>query len=158
VASALRKNGAGLPGTATDVSLTLAGDTTWEEWVAGLRLLGRMDRAIQWWIGDMVNWGEERFGERFAQGVEALGLAPHTVVNYAWVARAVPVSRRRELLTFEHHAVVAPLAPEEQVAWLTTAEQRHLSTRELRAHLRSGSPEFRRHCPSCTCRPPDEAF
>jgi hypothetical protein len=157
VASALRKNGAGLPGTATDVSLTLAGDTTWEEWVAGLRLLGRMDRAIQWWIGDMVNWGEERFGERFAQGVEALGLAPHTVGNYAWVARAVPVTRRQAALSFEHHAVVAALPPEVQVGWLIVAMNKDLSTRELRAHIRSKTAEFRRHCPSCTCRPADEA-
>jgi hypothetical protein len=158
MASALRKYGAGLPGEATDVSFSTTFGTTWDQWVDALRLLGRMDRAIQWWIGDMVNWGEEHFGERFAQGVEALGLAPHTVVNYAWVARAVPVSRRREALSFEHHAVVAAFAPEEQVAWLTTAEQRHLSTRELRAHLRSGPPEFRRHCPSCTCRPADEVL
>jgi N6-adenosine-specific RNA methylase IME4 len=96
------------------------------------RLLGRIGRACQWWIGDWLNYGERRYGEKYSQGVEATGLEYQTLANFAWVARRVEPSRRREDLSWGHHAEIAALEPGEQDRLLEQAVAEELSVRELR--------------------------
>jgi hypothetical protein len=42
--------------------------------------------------------------------------------NYAWVARRFELSRRRDTLTFGHHAELAALREPEQGSWLDQAQ------------------------------------
>jgi hypothetical protein len=63
--------------------------------------------SLQWWLGDWWQYGS-RFNRR--DEIAALfGLEPHTIENYAAVCRRFDVSRRRERLTFSHHAEVASM-------------------------------------------------
>jgi len=113
---------AGLPGTVTLTSWTPPGGLAYDEWVASGRLLGKINRALNWWIAAWVLYGEGHFGERFAQALDDTGLAPQTLQNVLTVARAFPESRRRETLTFAHHAELASLDADAQDRWLDQAE------------------------------------
>lgn len=98
--------------------------TTWE----------KMRNAMPWWLGDLINMGEAKYGEKYAQVVEVTGVPVEQLANYANVARKV--SFRNENLSWSHHKHVAPLEPSEQREWLDTAEAEGWTSSELRDHLK----------------------
>ncbi|MBV9680225.1 MAG: hypothetical protein JO046_00425 [Solirubrobacterales bacterium] len=112
-----------------------------EEWREAGEALGRLERSVAWWIGDWWAFGEHRYGSRKAlvESEDWDGPSLQTCANAAAVCRAFETSRRREALTFRHHAEVAGLALDEADRLLDWAEAplaatgRPLSTRELRA-------------------------
>ena len=55
-----------LDGILTDKGWTLPPDLTVDAWSAAGTTLGRLERAIQWWIGDWWIYGEHHYGERKA--------------------------------------------------------------------------------------------
>ncbi len=68
-------------------------------------------------------FGERRFGTRYRSAIEATDLDYQTLRNYAWVARNVDAGRRREELSFQHHAEVA--VPARTRAGPVAAPRRH---------------------------------
>jgi hypothetical protein len=113
--------------------LVIRGKMTAQEYAGLLATLGGMARNHQWWVGDALVDGEKRFGEdEYSQLVESADLEPHTLTNYRWVAASVEPSRRREDLSWSHHAEVARLAPETQTLMLAEAVERSWGVRELR--------------------------
>jgi hypothetical protein len=86
--------------------------------------LGTVERAVGWWIGDWWAYGH-RYDDRKAI-VEApgwTGSSFQTCMNAASVCRAFEPSRRREVLSFKHHAEVAALSPKEADEVLDECEQ-----------------------------------
>jgi hypothetical protein len=127
----------GLPGTVTVTSLTLKGDLSYEEWERSCKLVGRVGRGVQWWVADLVMYGEKKFGERMAQGVEAMGYDARTLTNIAWVAERIEPARRRAELSFGHHQVVAALdAKPDQDTWLEKAIKKGWTRAELRQAMK----------------------
>lgn len=127
-------------GSVTATSLYLDPSTSYEAWEALGAMLGRLNHASAWLIGDWVDFGERAYGEKYAQAVEDTGLALQTLMNYASVARRVPPERRRATVPFSFHAVVAALDPAEQEKWLEKAEEEGLTRRNLEAAV-TGRPE-----------------
>lgn len=93
-----------------------------------------------WAIGDWILAGEKLYGERAAQGVEATGRSKATLQEYARVAQRFPPPRRRLILSFSHHQLVAAREPEEQEEWLDRAEANRWSKEELHGMLRAALP------------------
>ena len=65
-------------------------------------------------------------------------MTPYTygaLMNIAYTARQVEISRRRENLPFSHHAEVACLKPEQQEVVLAKAEAEEMSRQEVRAEV-----------------------
>jgi hypothetical protein len=114
------------------LSLPLDPDLPYDRWATMGRALGLMDRAGRWWIGDWLNYGEQRYGERHAQALDDTGLAYGTLRNIAWVARRFPPSRRRDTPAWYMHAEGASLPPEQQDVWLDAAEAGHWTRQQLR--------------------------
>ncbi len=94
-----------------------------------------MSRASAWWLGDWIVYGERSYGERYKTALELTSLDYQTLRNYAWIARSFPLSRRRDKLSFQHHAEVASLTEAEQDLWLQRAERLQWSRAELRRNL-----------------------
>jgi hypothetical protein len=109
----------------------------YDEWVAVGRDLQRVGRAWQWWIGDWVLYGEKRYGDKYAEAIELTGMEYQTLRNVVSVSRAVELSRRRDNLSWSHHAEVASLDPARQEEWLDRADTEHLTVERLRSALRS---------------------
>jgi hypothetical protein len=67
------------------------------------------DHGVSWWIGDWWAFGEQRYGDRKAitEADDWDGPAFQTCADAAMVCRAFETSRRREVLSFTHHAEVA---------------------------------------------------
>lgn len=120
----------------TETGLELPAQFDYERWRETGHFLGRVHRANGFWIGDWYVEGEKRYGHEMAQAVDEIGLSDKTIRNYAWVAERVPLERRREDVTFSHHAEVAALAPAEQDALLEAVASEGLSVAALRKVVR----------------------
>jgi hypothetical protein len=46
------------------VGLLLRPGMDFAEWESLGHTLGRMEKAVQWWIGDWLNYGEREYGEK----------------------------------------------------------------------------------------------
>ncbi len=123
-----------IPGTDIDV----------HKWVRAGQRLGAMTRCSQWWLGDWVRYGTVRWGEKYKEASRITGYDIQSLRNIAYVAGRVEVSRRRDNLTWSHHAEVSSLAPDEQDRWLDLAETQKMSVSDLRIELRSARRAERR--------------
>jgi hypothetical protein len=127
-------------GEATSSGLRLRPGLTYDAWILAGRHIARLTSASAWWLGDWLIYGEHAFGQRYRAALDLTGLDYKTLRNYAWVARRVGMSRRRDTLSFQHHAEVAPLSEPEQDLWLARAATRHWSRNELRRQLAEARP------------------
>ncbi len=120
-----------------DVAWAPDRDLEHPEWVRWGRRLGAMSRVSSWWVGDWLQYGASRWGEKYAEAARITGYDVKTLRNMAYVAKRFDLSRRRDKLTWSHHAEVAVLELEEQDRWLDRAVADHLSVADLRTELRS---------------------
>ena len=119
----------------TPTGLVVKGEPTFDVWQAVGQRLQQIEAAVQWWIGDWLNYGEQAFGENFAQAVEETAYTSGSLANMKWVSARVPSSLRNDKLSYNHHVAVAPLPPDEQEAWLDKAEAEGLNVKQLRAAI-----------------------
>lgn len=101
-----------------------------QQWEDIGRTIKVMNDGVQWWLGDWLNFGERKYGEKYSQALNDTEY--QAFQDVAWVARQFEISRRRENLTWSHHREAAPLEIEEQNKVLDAASAGKLSTRELR--------------------------
>jgi hypothetical protein len=111
---------------------------TWEQ--VG-RKLARIANCSAWCLGDWLVYGSYKYSERYRQVLAAVELDYQTLRNYAWVARRFELARRRDRLSFQHHAEVASAPVEDQDRWLDLAEADGWSRNELRRRVRSSRGE-----------------
>jgi len=127
----VRKSGMAFPSNMSERS--------WEQIGTSLRELAN---SSAWWLADWLIYGEAAYGwRRYREAIERTGLDYQTLRNYAWVARRFEQERRRDSLSFAHHAELARLTPAEQDYWLRKAEQQKWSRNELRRSVRASLAE-----------------
>lgn len=113
------------------------------EWeLIGQQILAVADSST-WWVGDWLCYGEQAYQDRYREAVQMTSLNYQTLRNYAWVARRLELSRRRDSLSFGHHAEVAALDVPEQDYWLRKAEELRWSRNQLRAEVRASLKQRR---------------
>ena len=78
----------------TSVGVRISGKPEIAEWKGPLQFALWCQRAGPWWIGDLLNSGEDRFGETFSQMCEG-AVSAEMLNRYASVARRVPLENRR---------------------------------------------------------------
>lgn len=98
------------PGVWKESSLTLPRNTSEDTYVALVASLLQMEKSRQWWIGDALNFGERKWGEKYAQFVNSGDLSYVTLRHYAAVAARFPAEKRRDDVPFSHYAEAARLA------------------------------------------------
>ena len=109
----------------------------YREWIEIGRRVGVHADASLWWRGDWLNFGKHTYGHRYKRGIELTGLDYQTLRNDAMVSRRFEMSRRRDKLSFHHHAEVCALGNDEQDRWLDHAEAGRWTRNELRRRLRA---------------------
>ena len=113
--------------------LVIRGEPSFAACARCYRSLLAMHDAIQFAIGDLLNYMEHRYGEGYAQMADATGYRPGTLQNFKYVAGRIKTNGRHENLSFEHHAAIASVQDDEQrEALLAQAEHEQLSSDDLR--------------------------
>lgn len=128
-----------LPGRVSATDWVLPTGLSEGRWKELGRTLGRMEKALGWWIGAWWMYGDHAF--RTAKAIVTAddweGPAYETCRHAANCCRSVPSGRRRPLVSFSHHLEVASVEDAaEQDRLLLKAETEELSVRELRQAVR----------------------
>jgi hypothetical protein len=119
----------------TSVAWLAGGELSYDEWLRRGRRLGVAGRSAAWWIGDWVRYGAARYGRRYELATRVTGYEHQTLLNMVYVATRFEISRRRENLSWSHHAELAAFDAQEQDRWLDRAAAQGLTVRRLRDEL-----------------------
>lgn len=139
--------------TQTSLKLSRPRELTWNQYERLGSFLGQLGQAYCWWVGDFLLYGEDIFGEEFAQIEASLPHSHHTMENYRSVAKHIPPERRRPGLSFGVHETVAYLEPAEREAWLNRAEVEGWKRDSLREAIRESKalPSGEDRPKRCSC-------
>ena len=136
------------------IGLQLPRQMPFTTWLQIGSQLSCVANSSAWCLGDWLAYGEVAYTGRYRDAIERTSLDYQTLRNYAWVARRFTMSRRRDRLSFGHHAEVAALPEVEQDFWLRKAEQLGWSRNQLRREVR-GSLREREGAPAAQPDQPD---
>lgn len=132
---AVGPRGIDLPGRTSAVALDLPDGLTFDEWRGIGETLKGVEKSLMWWIGDWLCFGERRYGETYSQAIDATEKSYSALSTAKSVAARFEVCRRRQNLSFAHHAEVAALPPEAADRLLKLAEDEGWSHKDLRAKV-----------------------
>ena len=123
----------------TSTGIQFNEDLSFEEWDDLGQKLAPIGKSIGFIIGDWINYGEQRWGNKYEEALERTGLAYTTLAHYAYVSRRVQFCFRKQNLDYTIHATVAKIKdPEEQRHWLEMAAQHKLGKRRLQKSINFG--------------------
>lgn len=131
---------------ATRLGLSLKPGLQTETWRGLVTHVARLVRTsagarqtLTAWLGDALAYGETGSRGLITECAAATGINPGTLRNAKMVCLRIPVSCRRDTLSWTHHCEVgiAFANPQEIERWLTVAETDGLSAMELRRRIRS---------------------
>tara|TARA_R110000868_G_scaffold21307_2_gene88522 strand:- start:3015 stop:3683 length:669 start_codon:yes stop_codon:yes gene_type:complete len=122
-------------GEVTAVGWSAAPGLEYDEWVRVGTTLQTIGDAINWWVGDWLNYGERAYGEMYVQAIEVTGWKLDRLQQCKWVAGRVESCTRVQELSYTHHRLVAKLPEEEQAMWLAEAKGWGWRSGELREAL-----------------------
>lgn len=121
-----------------ETSYTAIPGISYEEWSQAGERFQLYARAANWWLGDWLLLGEQRFGEdRAAAAVDLSGLEYSTVTAARWLSSKIDPARRRPDLSWSHHREVGSLPPVDQDRWLETAAVDGMTRDELRKAVKA---------------------
>ena len=95
----------------------------------------RVQKSAPFWLGDFINHGEHKYGEKYAQALSYTDYDEHYLRTVAYACRQVKPKDRNENLTFSHHYAVARLPEQMQKKALAEGESERMNIKEFRAHL-----------------------
>lgn len=105
---------------------------------------GKIHAQAAMMIGDVLVFGEAKFGEAYADVIDAtrefIRVSTRNLQRWSWVAARIAPDIRNQLLSLAHHEEVAPLAPELQSKYLTVAVDENMTVKELRKKIREDQP------------------
>lgn len=104
-----------LPG---NIGVKLADDTTIEESLAILDWTTQMSDHVGFMIGDVLNFGNTKFGQKYTVALNQTGRAQSTLWAYAEAARRIPADARKAALSFSQHREILRLPDEKMKAVL----------------------------------------
>jgi len=121
----------------TETSLTASADIPIEKWLAQVEKLKSLkawaNSTVNFWLGDLIIFGKNKFGEMYSQALDATDKEYQTLKDIVWVCEAVPPDNRMGYpLTFSHHKCVARLSIRDQKNFLKRAKAEALSVRQFR--------------------------
>lgn len=112
--------------------LVPVGEPTREEWLHCLDYLIHIERHVQFWIGDLLGYGEDRRWVTYGELGQRTGYGTGTLRNLKWVASRVAPEQRHPELSFAHHQEVVRLPPEQQDTVLSQAEAEGWTSKAVR--------------------------
>lgn len=111
---------------------------TFEQWLDCGAFLRKANKSLYFWIGDWLNYGHTRWGEKYLEAVDRTGYDIGTLRNYKWVASRIPNDLRVEGLGFRHYQAVADsdIEYEEQKKLLQEAQSKRMSVNDFEKYVK----------------------
>lgn len=107
------------------------------EWAFNMQSMVLVHRASNFWIGDHINFGEYKFGEKFAQALPDpySSFHPGTIRNIASTCGLVPISLRNDKASWSHHVEVSQYSHDVIPRLLDKTVRHQWSVRQLRGFI-----------------------
>lgn len=134
----------------TKTKLSIPENTSFDEWKNIGRQLKGVEGAIQFWVGDWINFGERKFGDKYLIAMAQTGFSYEYLKTIAWVSKRFNgssgttnegLATRHENLSFTHHQAVAALPGLVAEKLLDKAVTDRLTREELKAEVREWQAE-----------------
>lgn len=133
--------------------LVLKEDLGYDAWMAVGKRQSVEAGASSWRLGDWFAFGishyqKTKWGDKVPDGLYAevaaqIGTSEGALRNATWVCRALPLSRRRDKLTFGHaQEIVGRADPEDHDQWIATVVESGISIKALREMLRKSKATY----------------
>lgn len=152
----------------TKTHLIIPEETSFDDWEDIGKKLKTVEGAVQFWIGDWINFGERKYEDKYLRAMAETGYTYEYLKNIAYVSRKFNgndnghsgvtiegLATRHENLGFSFHQITAPLAGPIAERFLNKAEEEHLTKRELEADVREWQME---HQPKKETKRPEVVF
>jgi hypothetical protein len=134
--------------------LVIAADMPYDAWLAIGTKLTEVTGATMWMLGDWLaygqfnydasHWGKRTPNELYARLATETGYAEGTLRNAKCVCQALPLSRRRDKLTFGHAQEIVGRTSEDQFDhWIERTVNEGLSQKGLREKLRKAAAIYK---------------
>jgi hypothetical protein len=91
---------------ATSVGIVLPDGMSQEEWIDAGKQLAKCGAALQWWVGDWLNYGTKQYGE-IKSSAGSIGINYNTANQWARVAAEFEIGRRLPSVPFSHYHTAA---------------------------------------------------
>ena len=115
---------------------------SWDAWVGRVHELGTLRKKINWYVGDLLNYGIDTFGEKAWQEIEAAGYSEGALANLKYVAKKFPPDERSAELPWSVYQAIAPFHKKDRERLVTQAlsgEINRAGIRALGAAARNGA-------------------
>jgi N6-adenosine-specific RNA methylase IME4 len=119
----------------TKTGITFKRDVSKEEWQYVFDACNHISGCIQFWIGDLLKYREQKWG-MYDDVVDQLGYDKSTLKTYKSISENVKPLLRNNNLSFNHHKEVAKLPEPKQIEFLNRAVEEKLTVRDLREEIR----------------------
>jgi hypothetical protein len=106
---------------------------SWEEWTQRVHNIGTLKKKIAWYIGDLLNYGLDAFGEKAWQEIEAMGYSEGALSNFKYVAKKFPPEERSSDLPWSTYQAIAPFRKAEREKLITRALNGEIGRTAIRA-------------------------
>jgi N6-adenosine-specific RNA methylase IME4 len=125
-----------LPGQITRTFWELPDDLSEGDWINCGECLGKIETAVQWWLGDWWKFGENRQWGAGEEIADRIGVNYNTVIQYGVVAREFQFSERSPKLKWSHYLIVmAAVGHQIRLEWLERALNEGWSVNELKTKI-----------------------
>lgn len=120
----------------TENGFKALGSPTFKQWEEVGRFIKRSHKAVKFWQGDWLNFGEDNFDE-WTQYFDPSEPDSEALKVEKWVAKRIPLERRHTNLSWSHHEEVADLDPEEQEQMFKIAEENKMSIKRFKGLVKT---------------------
>lgn len=120
--------------TLTATGIVCNGSVSFDDWQRAGAFIERCGGAVQWWIGDWLNYGEGRpeWGDKYEEAIQIFDREYGSLANLKSISKLFDFNRRVKNLSWTHHREVAHLAKSDADALLKEAEGKDWSCSVLR--------------------------
>ena len=119
------------------LGITSIGTPTFEQWLECNAWASKVNGAVHFWIGDLLNYGENTYGEMYSQALDETGFDYETLRDDKWIAKEVPLSLRNDNLTRTHAHTIAALPQKEKEYWSSEIKKEKMSVRDLKERIKA---------------------
>ncbi|RJQ39450.1 MAG: hypothetical protein C4555_03290 [Dehalococcoidia bacterium] len=122
--------------------LIVTGQPTFKACEEELYKLKKINTACQLWIGMLLNFMQDKWGEEYSQVLDVLDYTAGSLANMQSVARQFPPERWREGIPYSYYQAITSLDKEQQEKLLDEVESGKIMALK---HLRNKANIIRKH-------------